>query len=89
MPLLNSQHWLFLRINNERNSKIYLYQKEDNTIFIDPNITINFKIILNTCRFMYLWNLLLDLQTLLLSVITSFTADYKLQCNLACSVIYF
>jgi hypothetical protein len=28
---------------------------------------------------MYLWNLQLDLQTLLLSVITSFTADYKLQ----------
>ena len=38
---------------------------------------------------MYLWNLLLDLQTLLLSVIMSFTADYKLQCNLACIVIYF
>jgi hypothetical protein len=35
---------LFLRINNERNSKIYLYQKEDNTI-LGPNITINFKII--------------------------------------------
>jgi hypothetical protein len=41
MSLLNR---LFLRINNERNSKIYLYQKEDNTI-LGPNITINFKII--------------------------------------------
>jgi hypothetical protein len=28
---------------------------------------------------MYLWNLLLDLQTLLLSFIISFIADYKLQ----------
>jgi hypothetical protein len=38
---------LFLRINNERNSKIYyLFQKEDNTI-LGPNITINFKIIQN------------------------------------------
>jgi hypothetical protein len=37
---------LFLRINNERNSKIYLFQKENNTI-LGPNITINFKIIQN------------------------------------------
>jgi hypothetical protein len=28
-------------------------------------------------------------ERLLLSVIMSFTADYKLQCNLACIVIYF
>jgi hypothetical protein len=33
-------------------------------------------ILLNTCRFMYLWNLPLDLETLLLSVIMSFTAGY-------------
>jgi hypothetical protein len=37
---------VFLSINNERNSKIYLFQKEDNTI-LGPNITINFKIIQN------------------------------------------
>ena len=37
--------------NNERNSKIFLYEKEDNTI-LGPNITINFKIIQNMTSYM-------------------------------------